>query len=51
MLFTPRVSSMVAISVVWMFILNPQYGLLNSAPVSYTHLPHTRIILTLWHIR
>ena len=31
MLFTPRVSSMVAISVVWMFILNPQYGLLNSA--------------------
>ena len=30
MLFTPRVSSMVAISVVWLFIYNPQYGLLNS---------------------
>ncbi|MCI5956685.1 MAG: sugar ABC transporter permease, partial [Clostridiales bacterium] len=30
MLFTPRVSSMVAISVVWLFIFNPQYGLLNS---------------------
>ena len=30
MLFTPRVSSMVAISVVWLYIYNPQYGLLNS---------------------
>ena len=29
MIFTPRVSSMVAISVVWLFIYNPQYGLLN----------------------
>ena len=28
--FTQRVSSMVAISVVWLFIYNPQYGLLNS---------------------
>lgn len=30
LLFTPRVSSMVAISVVWLFIYNPQYGLLNT---------------------
>lgn len=30
LLFTPRVSSMVAISVVWLFIYNPQYGLLNN---------------------
>lgn len=30
LIFTPRVSSMVAISMVWMFIYNPQYGLLNN---------------------
>lgn len=30
MIFTPRVSSMVAISVIWLYIYNPQYGLLNS---------------------
>ncbi len=30
MLFMPRVSSMVAISTVWLYIYNPQYGLLNN---------------------
>lgn len=30
LIFTPRVSSMVAISMVWIFIYNPQYGLLNN---------------------
>lgn len=31
LIFMPRVSSMVAISMVWLFIFNPQYGLLNQA--------------------
>ena len=30
MLFAPHVSSMVAMSMVWSFIYNPQYGLLNT---------------------
>lgn len=30
LLFTPRVSSMVAMSAVWLYIYNPQYGLLNN---------------------
>lgn len=61
LLFTPRVSSMVAISVVWLFIYNPQYGLLNSvlsmfgvAPVRWLNetssaLPSLALI-TIWRM-
>lgn len=61
MLFTPRVSSMVAISVVWLFILNPQYGLLNSflglfgiAPVRWLNETSTALpslaAITIWRM-
>ena len=61
LLFTPRVSSMVAVSVVWMFILNPQYGLLNSAlgllgipPVRWINEPSTALpsiaAITIWRM-
>lgn len=61
MLFTPRVSSMVAISVVWLFILNPQYGLFNSflglfgiAPVRWLNETSTALpslaAITIWRM-
>ncbi len=50
LLFTPRVSSMVAISMVWIFIYNPQYGLLNSIlgcfgmqPIRWLNTPETAL--------
>lgn len=30
MIFTPRVTSLVGLSVVWLFMFNPQYGILNT---------------------
>lgn len=57
--FSPRVTSMVAISAVWLFIYHPQYGLLNQilglmgiAPIRWlndvsTALPSVAII-TIW---
>lgn len=61
LLFTPRVSSMVAISVVWLFIYNPQYGLLNSvvglfgiAPIRWLNDPALALpslsIITIWRM-
>ncbi len=61
LLFTPRVSSMVAISVVWLFIYNPQYGLLNSAlalfgipPVRWINETSTALpslaLITIWRM-
>ncbi|MEG0901941.1 MAG: sugar ABC transporter permease [Clostridia bacterium] len=50
LIFTPRVSSMVAISVVWLFIYNPQYGFLNTvlgmlgiAPVRWLNEPSSAL--------
>lgn len=50
MIFSPRVSSMVAISIVWLFIYNPQYGLLNSflrllgvSPIRWLNEPSTAL--------
>ncbi len=61
MLFTPRVSSMVAISVVWLFIYNPQYGLLNTvlgalgiAPVRWLNEPASALpslaLIAIWRM-
>lgn len=61
LLFTPRVSSMVAISVVWLFIYDPQYGLLNSvfglfgiAPIRWLNDPALALpslsIITIWRM-
>ena len=61
LLFTPRVSSMVAISVVWLFIYNPQYGLLNRvfglfgiAPIRWLNDPALALpslsIITIWRM-
>lgn len=61
LLFTPRVSSMVAISMVWIFIYNPQYGLLNSilgffgiAPIRWLNTPETALpslcIIAIWRM-
>ena len=36
--YLPSIVPLVASSMLWLWILNPQYGLLNNIPVSYTHL-------------
>lgn len=61
LLFTPRVSSMVAISMVWIFIYNPQYGLLNNIlgvfgiqPVRWLNTPETALpslcLIAIWRM-
>lgn len=61
LIFTPRVASMVALSMVWMFIYNPQYGLLNRllgvigiSPVRWINDPSTALIsiciITIWRM-
>ncbi len=61
LIFTPRVSSMVAMSTVWLFIYNPQYGLLNSllgalgiAPLRWINDPVTALpslaLIAIWRM-
>lgn len=60
-LFAPRVTSMVAISSVWLFILHPQYGMFNLVfgllglpPVRWLNSPDTALLsiamITVWRM-
>ncbi|MDY4610918.1 MAG: sugar ABC transporter permease [Sphaerochaetaceae bacterium] len=61
MIFTPHIASMVGLSVVWLYIFNPQYGILNKvltnmglAPLRWVNDSSTAllsiVIVTVWRM-